>query len=131
VIAAVDTLGAELAQGIRDEREAKDAILDGEVVSVDDEGRMDFRALLAGKGWLHYAAFDMLGLNGEDLRHQQLYKRKRKLEQLIPASNSTLSRVLAVEEHGRELLRGRAAARPRGHRGQAEATPLLTAVNLV
>jgi ATP-dependent DNA ligase len=32
-----------------------------------------------------------------------LIKRKRRLEQLIPANNATLSRVLAVEEHGREL----------------------------
>jgi ATP-dependent DNA ligase len=37
-----------------------DAILDGEVVALDDEGRMDFRALLASHGWLHYAAFDLL-----------------------------------------------------------------------
>jgi bifunctional non-homologous end joining protein LigD len=64
---------------------------------------MDFRALLAGKGWLHYAAFDVLWLNGKNLRALPLIKRKRRLEQLIPANNSTLSRVLAVEEHGREL----------------------------
>jgi bifunctional non-homologous end joining protein LigD len=64
---------------------------------------MDFRELLAGKGWLHYAAFDLLWLNGRDLRGQPLIKRKRRLEQLIPANNPTLSRVLAVEEHGREL----------------------------
>jgi hypothetical protein len=56
-----------------------------------DEGRMDFRALLASHGWLHYAAFDLLWLNGKDLRALPLIKRKRKLEQLIPANNSTLS----------------------------------------
>jgi hypothetical protein len=48
---------------------------------------MDFRALLAGRGWLHYAAFDVLWLNGRDLRAQSLIKRKRRLEQLIPANN--------------------------------------------
>jgi ATP-dependent DNA ligase len=32
-----------------------------------------------------------------------LIKRKQRLEQLIPANNAPLSRVLAVEEHGREL----------------------------
>jgi hypothetical protein len=31
---------------------------------------------------------------------ESLIKRKRRLEQLIPANNPTLSRVLAVEEHG-------------------------------
>jgi len=54
-------------------------------------------------GWLHYAAFDLLWLNERDLRAHPLIKRKRRLEQLIPANNATLSRVLAVEEHGREL----------------------------
>jgi ATP dependent DNA ligase-like protein len=38
------------------------------------------------------------------LRDQPLRKRKRRLEQLIPANNPTLSRLLAVEEHGRELF---------------------------
>jgi ATP-dependent DNA ligase len=46
------------------EFKVRDAILDGEVVALDDEGRLDFRALLAGKGWLHYAAFDLLWLTG-------------------------------------------------------------------
>jgi bifunctional non-homologous end joining protein LigD len=95
---------ADLALRVGAEIHARDAILDGEVVALDDEGRMDFRALLAGRGWLHYAAFDVLWLNGKDLRHQPLRKRKRQLEQLIPANNPTLSRVLAVEEHGRELF---------------------------
>jgi hypothetical protein len=43
-------------------------ILDGEVVALDPEGRQDFRSLLARKGNLHYAAFDVLWLNGKDLR---------------------------------------------------------------
>jgi bifunctional non-homologous end joining protein LigD len=94
---------AELALRVGAELHARDAILDGEVVALDDEGRMDFRALLAGKGWLHYVAFDLLWLNGRDLRAQPLIKRKRRLEQVILTNNSTLSRVLAVEEHGKEL----------------------------
>jgi bifunctional non-homologous end joining protein LigD len=94
---------ADLALRVGSELHARDAILDGEIVVLDDEGRMDFRALLAGKGWLHYAAFDVLWLNGKDLRTLPLLKRKRRLEQLIPSNNPTLSRVLAVEEHGREL----------------------------
>jgi bifunctional non-homologous end joining protein LigD len=89
---------ADLALRVGAELHAREAILDGEVVALDDEGRMDFRRLLAGRGWLHYAAFDVLWLNGRDLRAQPLIKRKRKLEQLILTNNSTLSRVLAVEE---------------------------------
>jgi bifunctional non-homologous end joining protein LigD len=94
---------ADLALRVAAELHAREAILDGEVVALDDEGRMDFRLLLSSKGWLHYAAFDLLWLNGKGLRGQPLIKRKRRLEQLIPANNATLSRVLAVEEHGREL----------------------------
>jgi hypothetical protein len=88
---------ADLAFRVGAELHAQDAILDGEVVALDDEGRMDFRALLVSRGSLHYAAFDLPWLNGRDLRGQPLIKRKRRLEQLIPANNSTLSRVLAVE----------------------------------
>jgi bifunctional non-homologous end joining protein LigD len=69
-----------------------------------DEGRMPFNALQAGRGWLHYVAFDLLWLNGRDMRAQPLTRRKRRLEGLIPTNNATLSRVLAVEEHGRELF---------------------------
>jgi bifunctional non-homologous end joining protein LigD len=94
----------ELAQRVRAELSVKDAILDGEVVALDDEGQMNFKALLAGRGWLHYAAFDLLWLNGRDLRSQSLSRRKRRLEGLIPTSNPTLSRVLSVEENGRELF---------------------------
>jgi bifunctional non-homologous end joining protein LigD len=94
----------DLALAVAAELHARDAIFDGEVVALDDEGRMDFRALLAGKGWLHYAAFDLLWLNGKDLRALPLIKRKRRLEQLIPTNNPTLSRMLAIEEHGRELF---------------------------
>jgi bifunctional non-homologous end joining protein LigD len=94
---------AELAQRVQAELNVQDAILDGEVVALGDEGRMDFRALISSRGWLHYAAFDLLWLNGKDLRALPLTRRKRRLEQLIPANNATLSRILAVEEHGREL----------------------------
>lgn len=95
---------AELAERVISELSVRDAILDGEVVALDDEGHMDFRALQHGRGWLHYAAFDVLWLNGKDMRTQPLTRRKRRLEGLIPRNTPTLSRVLAVEEHGRELF---------------------------
>jgi ATP-dependent DNA ligase len=37
----------------------KETILDGEVMALDPEGRQDFRGLLALRGNLHYAAFDV------------------------------------------------------------------------
>ncbi len=38
------------------------------------------------------------------MRAQPLTRRKRRLEGLIPTNNATLSRVLSVEEHGRDLF---------------------------
>jgi ATP-dependent DNA ligase len=80
------------------------AILDGEVVALDAEGRQDFRALLARRGNFHYAAFDALWLNGTDMRELPLTRRKRALERIIPATTTVLSRVFAVEERGRDLF---------------------------
>ena len=86
------------------ELRVKEAILDGEVVALDSEGRQDFRGLLARRGNLHYAAFDVLWLNGKDLRGLPLARRKRALEGVIPATSTVLSRVFAVERRGRDLF---------------------------
>jgi bifunctional non-homologous end joining protein LigD len=90
---------AELAAGI------KDVILDGEVVALDSEGRQDFRALLARRGNLHYAAFDALWLNGQDLRSQSLVRRKGALGKIVWAATTVVSKVFAVEGRGRDLFR--------------------------
>ena len=74
----------QLCFWVREELPDRDMILDGEVVSLDEEGRQDFRALMAGRGNLHYAAFDVLWLNGNDLRVHELVRRKRILKRLIP-----------------------------------------------
>lgn len=73
----------ELCYWVREELAVKEAILDGEVVALDQEGRQDFRGLLAGRGNLHYAAFDALWINGKDVRSLPLTRRKRALGRLI------------------------------------------------
>ena len=45
---------------MRDELPVREAILDGEVLALDNHGRQNFRDLLAGRGNLQYAAFDAL-----------------------------------------------------------------------
>jgi bifunctional non-homologous end joining protein LigD len=70
----------ELAEQVRDEIRVRSATLDGELVSLDEEGRQIFRRMLAGRGHLHQAAYDLLWLNGKDLRRQPLTRRKRRLE---------------------------------------------------
>jgi bifunctional non-homologous end joining protein LigD len=53
-----------------------DAIIDGEIVSLDSEGRSIFNELLHRKGFPAFYAFDLLYLNGRDLRHLPLVEQK-------------------------------------------------------
>ncbi len=64
----------------------KDAIIDGELVCLDAEGRSIFNELLHRKGPPTFYAFDLLYLNGRDLRQLPLVKRKLKLRQVIGSS---------------------------------------------
>jgi bifunctional non-homologous end joining protein LigD len=61
-------------------------ILDGEIVALDDEGRIDFNALQnAGRGVnAHFYVFDLLHLNGKDLMQIPLLERQRILAESIP-----------------------------------------------
>ena len=94
----------ELRREICADLPGTEAILDGEVVAIDGDGRVDFWGLMRGRGQLHYAVFDLLWLNGRDLRRLPLGQRKSRLDRLIPASTGNVSTVLAVKEDGRELF---------------------------
>jgi bifunctional non-homologous end joining protein LigD len=94
----------ELCYWVREELPVNEAILDGEVVALDSEGRQNFRDLMAGRGNLHYAAFDALWVNGKNLRGVPLTRRKRALLGLIPATTTALSQVFTIEERGRDMF---------------------------
>jgi bifunctional non-homologous end joining protein LigD len=93
----------QLCHWVRDELPVREAILDGEVVALDAQGRQSFRELLAGRGNLHFAAFDALWVNGKDLRDLPLVRRKRALHKLVWATSTVLSQVFTIEERGRDL----------------------------
>jgi bifunctional non-homologous end joining protein LigD len=63
----------------------KEAFLDGEIVAFDRGGVSSFQALQEGaEGWsLAYVAFDLLFLDGQDLRSRPLLERKRALARLL------------------------------------------------
>jgi bifunctional non-homologous end joining protein LigD len=68
--------------------DVESCILDGEVVVLDDEGRANFSDLQAAfqeprRDSLVYFAFDLLHLNGRNLRKLPLLKRKAILSQLL------------------------------------------------
>ena len=65
-----------------------DVILDGEVVSVDENGISKFQLLQnyqkTGKGNLLYYVFDIIYLDGRDLKNLPLIKRKEILKKILP-----------------------------------------------
>jgi bifunctional non-homologous end joining protein LigD len=65
-----------------------EAVLDGEIVSLDAWGCPDFNGLLNRAGHICYFAFDLLWLNGEDLRREPLIKRKEWLRKFINAAGA-------------------------------------------
>ena len=66
----------------------KNAILDGEVVCLDSNGVSQFNELMSRKGKPVFYAFDLLWLNGDDLRSLRLIERKRRLDELVQRSRS-------------------------------------------
>jgi bifunctional non-homologous end joining protein LigD len=67
-----------------------DAVLDGEIVVVDDQGRPDFQRLQhyqeSESGHLLYYIFDLLYFRGHDLTNLPLLRRKEILKKIIPSS---------------------------------------------
>jgi bifunctional non-homologous end joining protein LigD len=60
-----------------------DAILDGEIVCLDQHGKADFNTLLFHRGDPYFYAFDLLWLNGHDLRLRTLVERKHLLREML------------------------------------------------
>ena len=100
----VDPLCGALAQ----ELNVDEAILDGEIVCLDEEGRSLFNSLLFRKRTPIFAAFDLLWVDGEDLRERQLIERKKRLRRVVPQHDPQQRRHLLhvdfVWEKGTELF---------------------------
>jgi bifunctional non-homologous end joining protein LigD len=64
----------------------RNAIIDGEIDCVDEEGRSIFNELLFRRGCPIFYAFDILYLNDRDLRQLPLIERKEKLRAVIEKS---------------------------------------------
>jgi bifunctional non-homologous end joining protein LigD len=68
--------------------DAQDAVLDGEIVALDEKGRSSFQLLQAydmgqKRPPIFFYAFDILYLNGRDLKTLPLVERKSTLEKLL------------------------------------------------
>jgi bifunctional non-homologous end joining protein LigD len=73
----------ELASSIAKSVDGITAVFDGEIVCVDRKGRPRFDDLLFRRGEPRFFAFDLLYLNGKDLRHDQLVDRKAALRLVL------------------------------------------------
>lgn len=84
-------------------------VLDGEMVVADVNGKTDFQALQSylknpGGKSLTYIIFDLLALDGEDLREKKLIERKEKLEALMKDAPKNLCYSQHVSGHGEEAF---------------------------
>jgi bifunctional non-homologous end joining protein LigD len=87
---AYKTFGV-LCDAIAASLQAADAILDGEIVNLDADGRPQFLPLLRRRSPQHFVAFDVLWLNGRDLTCKPLIERKRVLRSLLaPVATSPI-----------------------------------------
>jgi ATP-dependent DNA ligase len=81
------------------------AVIDGEIACLDASGKADFYSLLFRRAEPYFCAFDLLEIDGEDLRHLPLRERKRRLRAIIPRSSSCRPRYVDhVAGRGRHLF---------------------------
>src|SRR5688572_14549420 len=82
---------AGLCEAIPRELQADQAILDGELVCLNPkDGRAQFTELLHRRAEPYFYAFDLLSLNGDDLRGLRLIDRKRWPKAIMPDLPSRL-----------------------------------------
>lgn len=83
------------------------AVLDGEIVAVDEKGLAVFQSL---QNWqntpvrLQYFVFDILWLDGYDITHLPLTERKRILREIIPEDDEVVKYSDHVAGHGKEFF---------------------------
>jgi bifunctional non-homologous end joining protein LigD len=97
----------EVASSLVDWAAGRAMVLDGEMTVVDSSGKSDFQALQSylknqGNKRLTYIVFDLLALDGEDLRGQRLFDRKQTLEALMKNAPKNLYYSRHIKGNGKE-----------------------------
>jgi bifunctional non-homologous end joining protein LigD len=112
--------------------DARSAVLDGEVVVVDDAGKLDRkelnRRLLGGAGRpLSYLAFDLLDLDGRSLLNLSLDRRRQLLRQVLRPGDEAVA-VPAINVEGRALFEAVSGQGLFGVRARQRTSPYLPGV---
>jgi bifunctional non-homologous end joining protein LigD len=89
--------------------DVRDAIIDGEIVALDERGHSSFQLLQAfemgeKRPPIFYYAFDLLRLNGKDLQNLPVEQRKAELEKLLKDSPGVIRYSASIENAGEDLL---------------------------
>ena len=100
VMSRFEVLGDQVAAVL----DVDEAIIDGEVIVADETGRPQFYEPLRVPRSASYVAFDILWLNGTDLRALPLDERRRLLLSLLPKGSLIVSEALSVAGRGGELF---------------------------
>ena len=100
LLSRYDELGTQLAA----ELGLDEAIFDGEVIAADATGRPQFYDLLRRTQSPAYVAFDLLWLDGADLRPLPLSERRQRLHSVVPKGSASVSEALSVVGRGCELF---------------------------
>jgi bifunctional non-homologous end joining protein LigD len=127
----VGTHLSELA-GMAVRLDARSAVLDGELVAVDDAGRADDRELrrrIAGETGraVAFLAFDLLHLDGRSLLSTPLHRRRALLKKLLHAGDEVVA-VPAIAAEGRALHEAAAAQGIAGVLARQRTSPYLSGV---
>jgi len=106
-------------------------IMDGEIVVIDENGNAGFNLLQNyrrnGDGFLQYYVFDLLFLEGHDLRDVPLYHRKELLQKILPdVQRVKFSR--HVEKEGKALYDTALERGIEGIMAKEKTSPYLTGV---
>jgi bifunctional non-homologous end joining protein LigD len=94
-------LAEEIAHAVR----ARDVVLDGEICCLEPDGRTHFNKLLFRRAWPHFYTFDVLAVDGEDLRGLPLLERKRRLVRILPRIECRLRYLDHLAARGNDLYR--------------------------
>lgn len=95
----------DLAAALGRELKVEMAILDGELAVPDEHGRSVFASIMKRRKDVRYYAFDILWLNGQDLRGLPLLARKQILKRLLPRGSTHVLYVDHVRGAGSKVYR--------------------------
>jgi bifunctional non-homologous end joining protein LigD len=95
---------APLAAALQETLRVRSTVLDGEVVCLDKEGRPQFNELLFGRGVPVFVAFDVLEVNGRDVRGEVLTARKARLRRMLGGASGAVLYAQHVAGEGRALF---------------------------